>query len=271
MTLRSFSFGGGTQSMAALVLAARGEIDYPLFIFANVGEDSEHPGTLTYLHEIAMPYAEAQGVELVEVRKRTRDGETQTLVQRIDATPRSIPIPVRMGATGAPGNRTCTAEFKIRVVEKELKRRGATIEDKAIVGIGISLDEWQRAGTAEDPRSKYQLREYPLLERRLTRDQCQGIIRAEGLPLPPRSACFFCPFHTKHEWAKLAREEPALFEKACLLEDKLHARGQALGRGAFYLTRYGAPLREVFAHAADQDVLFEDDRDATCDTGHCMT
>lgn len=268
--IRSFSYGGGTQSTAALVLAARGDIDFPLFIFANVGEDSERPATLRYVHDIAMPYAEAHGIELVEVRKRLRDGSSQTLVERINASERSVPIPVRMGVDGAPGNRTCTAEFKIRVVEKELRRRGATKVSKAIVGIGISLDEWHRAGTAEDPRSKFQFREYPLLWRELTRADCMRIIAEAGLPQPPRSACYFCPFHTAEEWRKLAREEPDLFEKACALEDKLHARGQALGRGAFYFTRYGAPLRELFT--GNEMVLFEDDaQEATCDTGYCMT
>ncbi|WP_254897837.1 hypothetical protein [Kitasatospora sp. NA04385] len=35
--IRSFSFGGGVQSTAALVLAAQGRIDYRTFLFANVG------------------------------------------------------------------------------------------------------------------------------------------------------------------------------------------------------------------------------------------
>jgi hypothetical protein len=266
--IRSFSFGGGTQSMAALVLAARGELDFDLFLFANVGEDSERPATLAYVHGIAMPYAELHGIELRELRKVLRDGSSQTLMQRIDATEGAIPIPVRMGETGAPARRSCTAEFKIRVVEKELRRRGATVEHRAIVGIGISRDEWHRAGTAEDPYSKYQLREYPLLELDLTRADCHQIIRSEGLPLPPRSACYFCPFHTAEEWRRLARTDPDLFAKACALEDKLHARGKRLGRGAFYLTRYGRPLRDLFN--GGETVLFEDD-DRTCDTGYCMT
>ncbi len=35
MTLRSVSYGGGVQSTALLVLAAQGDIDFPLFLFAN--------------------------------------------------------------------------------------------------------------------------------------------------------------------------------------------------------------------------------------------
>ena len=113
--LRVFSFGGGTQSTAALVLAAEGHIDYRTFLFANVGEDSEFPGTLRYLERVARPFARAHGIELSVLRRRTRDGRVETLLGRIERSPRSIPIPVRMGPAGAPGNRTCTADFKIRV------------------------------------------------------------------------------------------------------------------------------------------------------------
>lgn len=266
---KAFSFGGGTQSMAALVLASQGRLDYDTFLFANVGEDSERPATIAYVNEVAAPYANACGLDLIELRKTRRDGTVQTLMEAIHGSERSIPIPVRMGKDGAPGNRSCTGDFKIKVVEKELRRRGATKEQRATVGIGISLDEWTRAGSPEDPRSPYTLREYPLLDMRLTRSDCENIIRETGLPLPPRSACYFCPFHTAEEWRRMARNDPDLFAKACDLEDMLHARGLALGRGEFFLTRYGRPLRDLFDGA--ELVLFEDERDAPCDTGYCMT
>ncbi|MEU8804899.1 hypothetical protein AB0C35_45775, partial [Spirillospora sp. NPDC048819] len=59
--IRAFSYGGGWQSTAALVLAAQGHIDFDRFLFANVGDDSEHPATLRYIREHAAPYAAAHG------------------------------------------------------------------------------------------------------------------------------------------------------------------------------------------------------------------
>jgi hypothetical protein len=41
---RVVSYDGGVQSNALLVLAAQGRIDYRTFLFANVGDDSEHGG-----------------------------------------------------------------------------------------------------------------------------------------------------------------------------------------------------------------------------------
>ena len=41
--LRAVSYGGGVQSTALLVLAAERKIDFPLFVFANVGDRAENP------------------------------------------------------------------------------------------------------------------------------------------------------------------------------------------------------------------------------------
>jgi hypothetical protein len=66
---KTFSFGGGVQSMAALVLAARGVIDYNLFLFANTGDDSENPEKLSYVREVAAPFAARHGLYLIELRR----------------------------------------------------------------------------------------------------------------------------------------------------------------------------------------------------------
>jgi hypothetical protein len=272
MSIRAFSFGGGTQSMAALVLAAEGKLDYRLFLFANVGEDSEYPGTLTYLREYAEPFAVLHGLELVEVQKKTRDGEAQTLLQRINGSPSSIPIPMRLGDEGAPGNRACTAEFKVRVVEKELRRRGATKEDKALVGIGITTDEPGRIGSEVDPRTEYQLRRYPLIDLDLSRADCQQIILSADLPLPPRSACWFCPLHGAEEWKRLARRDPELFARACELENELRGRAEEHHDTTAHMSRKLIPLELLFD--GNETVLFDDDdagMHAGCDSGSCMT
>lgn len=49
-TVNVFSFGGGVQSTAVLVLQATGRLprDYDHFVFANVGNDSEHPDVINY-------------------------------------------------------------------------------------------------------------------------------------------------------------------------------------------------------------------------------
>ncbi|MFF0850142.1 phosphoadenosine phosphosulfate reductase [Streptomyces sp. NPDC003280] len=266
--VKAFSFGGGVQSTAALVLAAAGELDYRTFLMANVGDDSEHPGTLRYLRQYAIPYAEAHGLELVVLdRVMKRSGEVRTLYQDLTRPgSRSLKIPVRM-SNGAPGTRSCTASFKIQVIADELKRRGATKEAPATVGIGISLDEIDRANKRRcEPHEQI---EYPLLERGIRRIDCARIIRTAGLPVPPKSSCWFCPFHRPETWHDMRRSEPELFERACQLEELLNRRRDELGKDHVYLTRFARPLRAAIPDGVD--TLPFDEWGSGCDSGWCMT
>lgn len=259
--IRVFSFGGGVQSTAALVLAAGKKIDFSLFIFANVGADSEHPDTLRYVEEYAKPYAARHDIELIEVRGR-QNGATTLYQETLSRDTKAIPIPART-ANGAPGVRSCTSNYKIRPVARETKARGATNNNPAIVGLGISIDEFQRMNVS---RISWQVFEYPLIDLRLSRNDCEQIIQRAGLPVPPKSACWFCPFLRPSRWREMKERDPALFQRAVLFEHEINVKRAESEKVALYLTRLGKPLDQAFAH--DQAMM---DFDDTCDSGFCMT
>lgn len=259
--LRVVSYGGGVQSTALLVLAAQRRIPHRTFLFANVGEDSEHPDSLRYVREIAAPYAEAHDIELVELHK-VRKGETDTLRQAISRGRRVIPF--RRYKDGPPMSRACTSEWKVGVVAKELKRRGATKASPALVALGISVDEIQRAQDGVDPRNPTQRREYPLLGLGMHRRDCAAAISDAGLPVPPKSSCFFCPFHDAEAWRTLKRNRPDLFAQSCEVEAELSASSKD-GRVVF-LTRSGLPLADAVDDQAQLPGMGDD-----CDSGYCFT
>jgi hypothetical protein len=271
--LRVISYGGGVQSTALLVLAAQRRIDFLVFLFANVGHDSEDPNTLRYLQTHAAPYAERHGIELVQLHRTRRDGSVETLHGRLTRPgSRSLPIPVRM-SSGAPGTRSCTADFKISVTGKWLKAHGASASSPATVGIGISLDEfWRINNRRAEP---YERPVYPLLEHDppLRRTDCEAIIRAGGLPVPGKSACWFCPLRRPSSFAVMRRDRPELFAKAAELEELLNHRRAALGRDPVWLTRFNRPLTEAVGAAQDPLPGLVDDPDdgSGCDNGACFT
>lgn len=59
---------------------------------------------------------------------------------------------------------------------------------------------------------------YPLRERGYNRERCIEIIRKTGLPVPPKSACFFCPAMRQIEIARLAKVDPDFYQLALEME-----------------------------------------------------
>jgi hypothetical protein len=275
VSLRTISYGGGVQSTALCVLATQGRLDdivggpIDAALFANVGDDSEHPATLTFVREVMVPWAAERGLPIHELHRIKRDGTTETLWGRLmkDGS-RSLPIPIRM-SNGAPGNRLCTADFKIAVVGKWLKTNGASAATPATVCIGISTDEVHRVGNKKV--APYEQPVYPLIDLGLDRSACAQIIRDAGLPVPPKSSCFFCPFHRPQMWAEMRRDEPELFDLSQQLEDTLNERRTMLGKDPVWLTRFNKRLSAAVLEA--QQPLFTDGTfaDGGCDEGYCWT
>jgi hypothetical protein len=268
--VRVISYGGGVQSTALCVLATQGKIgQIDAALFANVGDDSEYPATVTYVREVMIPWGAEHGLDVQELHRIRRDGRSETLYQRlIRPGSRSLPIPIRMPDTGAPGTRNCTADFKIKVIAKWLKAHGATKEHPATTLIGFSLDELMRLNNKRV--SPYDRPEHPLIDLRLTREDCKRVIERAGLPVPPKSACYFCPFHKPATWARMRRDEPDLFEKSANLETLLNKRRDMLGKDHVYLTRFGKPLREAIA-VEQVGLDFGEHGDESCDEGYCWT
>lgn len=267
--LRVFAHGGGVQSTAALVLSAQGKIDFPVHLFCNVGDDSEHPDTLAYVHDVSMPYAKEHGIELVELHNTLRGAAITLLGLTMRPDRRSLPIPLRGSRTGAPGTRSCTRDFKVDVIKKWVKAHGATKDTPAIVGIGISLDEIERAGRGGD--RDYERRVYPLLDLGLKRQDCLALVERAGLPTPPKSSCFFCPFHRTAVWAEMRRDTPELFDRACAIEAAINAKRATQGGEPMYLTRFGKPLRDAIGPAQDMLPIFDSGMDdGECDEGVCF-
>ena len=149
--------------------------------------------------------------------------------------------------TGALG-RSCTADYKIRPIEKKIEelaeiKRGEK-ETKVTQWIGISYDEIQRMKNSQ--KAWTDLR-YPLIELEMHRHHCKEWMAKNGYPEPPRSACYYCPFHSDDEWRKMRNQDPEYFAKAIAFDKdirELSKKDKGLKMEA-YLHRSCKPLDEV--------------------------
>lgn len=262
-----FSCGGGVQSTACLVLAAQGVIPYRTFVFANVGGKAESPDTIKYIAEVLKPYAARHGIEWIDVQRQRRNGEPVDLFDELHRPIRSIDIPVRM-SNGAPGNRNCTVEFKIKPIAKWIKHNapGCTL------GKGISTDEPHRA-TPSRENDGY-ISAYPLIELGINRSDCLHVVREAGLPQPPKSSCWFCPYKTTDQWITMRREKPKLFAATAELEKMLNRKRAEIGKDAVYISGVGArkklPIDQAIPNQLGLFPEWIDEQDG-CESGYCMT
>ena len=224
---RVLSFGGGVQTTALAVLVAKGELACERIIFADTG--GEHPATYAHLQEF-QAWLIDRGCPIERVA-----APVGPLADYIRA--RSTPIPVRVGDNEGIGHRQCTRQWKITPLTKAAGRPCTMI-------LGISYDEVQRMKPSPD---KGVTREWPLIDMRLTREDCRRIIADASLPEAPKSACFFCPLLPVAHYRRMASEEPDLFAQCVALENVINERRSAKGQRPAYLSATCRPLAELGA------------------------
>ena len=150
--------------------------------------------------------------------------------------------------------RKCTGDYKItpirRAVREIWEKNGkvGTVEQL----IGISFDELHRM---KESGVGYIVNKYPLVEMKITRQQCADGSKARGYRPAPKSACRWCPFKSDVSWAYQKEYEPAEFEKSCDFDDALRADDRRLPgvQGKVYVHRSFTPLRMVNFDIASND------------------
>lgn len=273
--LRVFSYGGGTDSFAVLLLQIAGKLPNPfeVFVYADVGADSENPKTTAHVLEVVTPLTAKHGIRFEVVQKHYRTGEPATVHGDI-VKHAHVGIPVYLmsqGKTsgGTPARRACTRNFKVDVIHRWVRQTGALT---VVMGIGFNKGEQYRAnrrGTEPEtkPGGYVQRFEFPLINMGVTRAECDRIIAESGYPAPGKSACYFCPFTSRARWIEQRRDEPELFARAVALETRINEIRAGKGLEPAYLHAACVPLEQAVGEQASMFDLFADD--LQCRSGYC--
>ncbi|KKM78900.1 hypothetical protein LCGC14_1355320 [marine sediment metagenome] len=164
--------------------------------------------------------------------------------------------------------RQCTREYKIEPIEKRVRvilgyEPRQRIKECVDCCIGISLDEVTRISPS---RTRWITNRWPLIDAGMRRHDCLRLIGEQGIPLPKKSSCVFCPYHSNEFWRDLKDNYPDEFDKAVdfdlLIRDMTMS---GLVRPA-YLHRSLVPLEEVDLTDPykDQVNMFENECSGYC-------
>jgi hypothetical protein len=251
------SLGAGVQSTALALMAAK-KVIKPMPEFAIFADTQAEPqyvyDHLEYLIKI-LPYP----VEIVTAGSLTEKSLQERKRQKDNAyyMPKEIPlfgIKKDGSITGGLG-RQCTNDFKIQPINKFLRNKFKVkrAEKKPVITqwLGISWDEVQRM---KPSRIKFIANEWPLIDLRMRRSHCLQWLKDNNFKVPPRSACYYCPFHSDAEWREIKNNAPEDFKKAIEFDKQIRAK----------FLKYDKIKMEVYLHRSckplDQ-IDFENDID----------
>jgi hypothetical protein len=162
-------------------------------------------------------------------------------------------------SNGGPLQRQCTRHFKVTPAKRRVREligfhptkpphpKPGAVEQ----WIGFTLDEWERI---KGSGVKFIVNRWPLIERRLTRNDCTNWLDAHGLPAPPKSGCIGCPYTSASDWLKMREEEPESWREAVAFDEQNRHNPLAERAGStadeIYVWRGVEPLAEVDLEAA---------------------
>lgn len=243
------SLGAGVQSSTMALMAAKGEIkpmpDGAIFADTQAEPKNVYEWLAWLTDNLPFPVHTVTKGDLtktaLELRNYTKDPS-----RKGQWTKSLLPV-YTLEPDGTKGHmqRACTFDYKVTILEKTQRKLGkikrGQKETTVTSWVGISTDEIERMKLA---RHSWVQNRYPLIEMRMTRQDCLKWMENNGYPQPPRSACVYCPYHSNAEWNRLRTEEPEEFERAVKFEKDLQkAKAETDNmRGVPYLHPSREPL-----------------------------
>lgn len=232
------SLGAGVQSSTLALMAAYGKVTPKLNAAIFADTQAEPDEVYTWLDYLIAEIAKAPNpfpVYRVTTGNLTADVLRVRYVQSDGCThPKGTAymnklIPVfGLAANGkktAALGRRCTFDYKIRPVVKQARKLAKITHGQKSHGvtqwIGISYDEVERM---KDPREPWIQHRWPLVELKMRRQDCLDWMENGGFKKPPRSACYYCPFHDDNEWIRIRNNDAKSWNLAVAFDRELRRK-----------------------------------------------
>lgn len=236
------SYGAGVDSTALLVEFIRRQMRPDYILFADTG--GEKPETLAFLPLMASYLQAASFPPITTVRYVPRDFKHWRPYHTLEEnclTTGTLP-------SLAFGFKSCSQKWKIAPQHRYLQhqeairthwRRGGRVTQ--CIGFDAGPADLRRRAHGGNPGDRQYDYWYPLIDWGWDRARCMEEITKAGLPIPPKSSCFFCPAIKPAEVRQLP---PALLRRIVLLEARAAPRLRTIAglwRNGTKGTRSGEP------------------------------
>lgn len=262
--LNIISLGAGVQSSTMALMAAHGEIE-PMpdaGIFADTQWESRR--VYDWLDEL-------DPLLSFPIHRVTKGNLRQDILDKAEghSGKRFAAVPFFMNGGRGMGRRQCTQEYKLYPLWRKAKEILGWPEGKRVppatirMWIGISTDEAHRM---KPSTVKYIENTFPLIDKRMSRGDCVAWLKRNGYPIPPKSSCLGCPFHSNEQWREVRRNEEEWMD-TCHVDDRIRHGGTNMGmQNQQFMHRSCVPLSEadIDQGIKDQYDLFGNECEGMC-------
>lgn len=206
------SLGAGVESSTLALMSEQGTLPRLDFaIFADPQQEFWH----TYRQVADLRRMCKFPIYCVSAGDIAKDGELH-----VETGSRWAKMPLFTLEDGKKGRllRQCTKEYKIEPFRKELRKHIKGLE-KVEVWIGVAADEsvWR----VKDSPVKYITHRWPLLELKMTRQDCKGWLLNNNYKVPEKSACTMCPYHSNAFWLDMKNNHSEEFARVVRFDKKI--------------------------------------------------
>lgn len=245
--LRVLSLGAGVQSSTLALMIAKGELPpVEAAIFADTGDEPR--AVYEYLDYLTplLPFP----VHVVRQGRLSEDFLDALDNPGVRAGPPPFMVWNEQKGMGGRLWRQCTQKYKLVPIRRKVRelRQGRPVEQL----IGISLDEALRM---KPSGVKYITNVYPLVDARLTRQDCLAWMERNEYRRPPKSACTFCPYISNDRLREMRDTAPDDWNGLVAFDHEMRRRQRATINGAritgtLYVHRDCKPIDEVDLRSA---------------------
>ena len=248
---RVISLGAGVQSSAMLLMALEGRFgDLPdAAVFADTQCEPYYVYEwLDFLTALVTPFP---------IIRATKGNLAEAYLSGL----RCAAIP--MFSTNSSGkrimmNRFCSKTYKVEVIRREVRKlTGKGRKARAEMWIGISTDEAQRG--FKPSGLKWLSNRYPLLDRNLSRRDCAKFVFDLTGRIPPKSACYMCPYTGDDRHLDNKLNHPSVFALSAGFDIAARSLGNDQWDQDRFIHRSMIPLAQVSLKHEGQEKMFEVD------------
>ena len=221
------SYGAGVDSTAMLVEMVRRGVRPDLILSAATG--GELPETYAYVGYFS-EWLQSKGFPAITIVRRAQGRTSYTTLEGNCLANETLPSLAFFGRKG------CSQKWKREPMDREVDRvfgkmarpegrsktgrrtkakPGRTFKIVRAIGYDAGPKDMRRKAIPDDASNVYW---YPLRELGWDRERCEAEIRREGLKLPIKSACFFCPARKPEELRRIMLELPHLADRILAME-----------------------------------------------------